>query len=153
LHATRYQAGTWAPSRRGVIQVAVAAQGVHTRLVVTAMEQARTPVRSRHLSWARGHLENESTDHQLSRQSERPSWHRVEANHVRLGLHAAADGLLDTRRREVCRTTPWAGATRATRQGRLRKRGARGPECKERLKIAWPASCPVASVLRRCVRW
>jgi hypothetical protein len=65
------------------------------------MEQARTQGLSRHISCARGHLENERTDHKRSLQSERTSCHRFEANHGRLFLHAAAYVLLETLRREV----------------------------------------------------
>jgi Transposase DDE domain group 1 len=151
FHSTRSQAGTWSHSRRVVIKVEVSAQGVTTRFVVTDMEQARTHVLYRHISRARGHMANESKDHKLSLQSERTSCHRFEANPVRLFLHSAAYGLLDTLRREVFRTTSWACATMATLQLRFLKRGARVQECKERIKISLSSSCPVASVLRRCV--
>jgi hypothetical protein len=70
---------------------------------------------------------------------------------MRLFLHSAAYMLLDTLRREVLRTTPWACATMETIQLRLLKLGARVQEFKDRIKIALPASCPVAPVLRRCV--
>jgi Transposase DDE domain group 1 len=151
FHSPRSQAGTWSRSRRVVIKGAVSDQGVNTRFVVTEMEQARTPVLYRHLSCARGPRENESKDHKLSLQSERTAWHRFEANQVRLLLPSAAYGLLDTLRREVLRTTPWACATMATIQLRLRKLGARVQECKERITMALPSSWPVAPVLRRCL--
>ena len=70
---------------------------------------------------------------------------------MRLLLHSAAYVLLDTLRREVLRTTPWACATMATIQLRLLKLGARVQECKERIMIALHSSCPVAPVLRRCL--
>jgi hypothetical protein len=70
-------------------------------LVVTDMEQARPQVPYRHIDCARGHMENESKDHTLSRQSDRTSCHRFAANQVRLFLPSAADMLLDTLRREV----------------------------------------------------
>jgi hypothetical protein len=38
-----------------------------------------------------------------------------------------------------------------TIQLRLLKLGARVQECKDRIKISLPSSCPVAPVLRRCV--
>jgi len=79
----------------------VSAQGVNTRFVVTDREQARTQVLYRHISCARGHMENESKDHTLSLKSDRTSCHRFEANQVRLFLHSAAYVLLDTLRREV----------------------------------------------------
>jgi hypothetical protein len=66
--------------------------------------------------------------------------------------------LLDTLRREVLKTTPWASATMETIQLRLLKLGARVQECTDRIKISLPSSCPVAPVLRRsltllaCVR-
>ena len=100
-HSTRSQAGTWSRSRRVVIKVEVSAQGVNTRFVVTDMEQARPQGLYRHISCARGQMENESKDHKLSLQSERTSCHRFEANQVRLFLHSAAYGLLATLRREV----------------------------------------------------
>src|SRR3989454_944835 len=151
FHSTRYQAGTWSRSRRVVIKVEVSDQGVNTRFVVTDMEQARTQVLYRHIYCARGQMENEIKDHKLYLKSERTSWHRFEANQVRLFLHSAAYVLLDTLRREVLRTTPWACATMATIQLRLLKLGARLQECKERITIALPSSCPVAPVLRRCL--
>jgi hypothetical protein len=151
FHSTRYQAGTWSRSRRVVIKVEVSEQGGNTRFVVTDMEQARTQVLYRHIYCARGQMENEIKDHKLYLKSERTSCHRFEANQVRLFLHSAAYVLLDTLRREVLRTTPWACATMATIQLRILKLGARVQEFKERIKIAFPSSCPVAPVLRRCL--
>src|SRR6266478_5048409 len=150
FHSTRYQAGTWSRWRRVVIKVEVSDQGVNTRFVVTDMEQARTQVLYRQIYCARGQMENEIKDHKLYLKSGRTSCHRFEANQVRLLLHSAAYVLLDTLRREVLRTTPWACATMETIQLRLLKLGARVQECKERIKIALPSSCPVAPVLRRC---
>jgi hypothetical protein len=151
FHSTRYQAGTWSHSRRVVIKVEGSEQGVNTRFVVTDMEQARTQVLYRQIYCARGQMENDIKDHKLYLQSDRTSCHRFEANQVRLFLHSAAYMRLDTLRREVLRTSPWTCATMATLQWRLLKLGARVQECKERIKIALPSSCPVASVLRRCV--
>src|SRR5712664_691350 len=151
FHSTRYQAGTWSCSRRVVIKVEVSEQGVNTRFVVTDMEQARTQVLYRQIYCARGQMENNIKDHKLYLKSDRTSCHRFEANQVRLFLHSAAYVLLDTLRREVLRTTPWACATMETIQLRLLKLGARVQECKERITIALPSSCPVAPVLRRCL--
>ena len=95
-HSTRYQAGTWARSRRGVSKVEVADQGVTTRFVVTALEQARTKVLSRKISCARGQAENESTDHKRSVKADRTSCQRCEANQLRVFWHAAASVLLET---------------------------------------------------------
>lgn len=158
FHSTRYQAGTGSRARRVVIKVAVSEQGVNTRFVVTDMEHARPRVLYRHIDCARGQMENESKDHKLSLKSDRTSCHRFEANPLRLFLHSAAYVFLDTLRREVLRTTPWASATMETLQVRLLKLGARVQECTERITIALPSSCPVAPVLRRslillaCVR-
>ena len=134
-----------------VIKVEVSAQGVNTRFVVTDMEQARTQVLYRQIYCARGQMENEIKDHKLYLKSDRTSCHRFEANQVRLFLHSAAYMLLDTVRREVLRTTPWACATMETIQLRVLKLGARVQEFKDYIKIALPSSCPVAPVVRRCV--
>jgi hypothetical protein len=158
FHSTRYQAQTWSRSRRVVIKVEVSEQGVNTRFVVTDMEQARTQVLYQHLYCARGQAENEIKDHKLYLKSDRTACHRFEANQFRLLLHSAAYVLLETLRREVLRTTQWASATMETIQLRLLKLGARIQECKDRITIALPSSCPVAPVLRRsltllaCVR-
>jgi hypothetical protein len=158
FHSTRYQAQTWSRSRRVVIKVEVSEQGVNTRFVVTDMEQARTQVLYQHLYCARGQAENEIKDHKLYLKSDRTACHRFEANQFRLLLHSAAYVLLETLRREVLRTTHWASATMETIQLRLLKLGARVHECKDRITISLPSSCPVAPVLRRsltllaCVR-
>ena len=158
FHSTRYQAGTWSRSRRVVIKVEVSAQGVNTRFVVTDLERARPQGLYQHIYGARGQAENESKDHTLSLQSDRTACHRFEANQLRLLLHSAAYVLLETLRRDVLRTTQWACATMETIQLRLLKLGARVQECKDRIKMSLPSSCPVAPVLRRsltllaCVR-
>ena len=148
FHSTRYQAGTWSRSRRVVIKVEVADQGVNTRFVVTDLEQARTKVLYQKIYCAHGQAENESKDHKLYLKSDRTSCHRFAANQLRVFLHAAAYVLLETLRREVLRTTQWAAATMETIQLRLLKLGARVQECEERITISLPSSCPVAPVLR-----
>src|SRR6267143_6563383 len=158
FHSTRYQAGTWSRLRRVVIKVEVSDQGVNTRFVVTDLEHARTKVLYQQIYCARGQAENEIKDHKLYLKSDRTSCHRFEANQFRLLLHSAAYVLLETLRREVLRTTQWASATMETIQLRFLKLGARVQECKDRIKISLPSSCPVAPVLRRsltllaCVR-
>jgi hypothetical protein len=158
FHSTRYQAGTWSRSRRVVIKVEVSDQGVNTRFVVTDMEHARTKVLYQHIYCARGQAENEIKDHKRYLKSDRTSCHRFEANQFRLFLHSAASVLLDTWRREVFKTAPWACATMETIQLRLLKLGARVQELTDRITISLPSSCPVAPVLRRsltllaCVR-
>jgi Transposase DDE domain group 1 len=149
FHSTRYQAQTWSRLRRVVIKVEVSDQGVNTRFVVTDLEQARTKVLYQNIYCARGQAENEIKDHKLYLKSDRTSCHRFEANQFRVLLHAAAYVLLETLRREVLRTTQWASATMETIQVRLLKLGARVRECKDRIKISFPSSCPVAPVLRR----
>jgi hypothetical protein len=149
FHSTRYQAQTWSRPRRVVIKVEVSEQGVHTRFVVTDMEQARTKVLYQKIYCARGQAENEIQDHKLSLKSDRTACHRFEAHQCPGLLHAAAYVLLETLRREVLRTTQWASATMETIQLRLCKLGARVQECKDRIKISLPSSCPVAPVLRR----
>jgi hypothetical protein len=158
FHSTRDQAQAWSRSRRVVIKVEVSDQGVNTRFVVTDMEHARTKVLYQRIYCARGQMENDIKDHKRYLKSERTSCHRFEANQFRLLLHSAAYVLLDTLRREVLKTTPWAAATMETIQLRLFKLGARVQEFTDRIKISLPSSCPVAPVLRRsltllaCVR-
>jgi hypothetical protein len=149
FHSTRYQAGTWSRLRRVVLKVEVSDQGVNTRFVVTDLEHARTKGLYQHMYCARGQAENEIKDHTRSLKSARTSCHRFEANQFRWFVHAAAYVLLDTLRREVLKTTPWASATMETIQLRLLKLGSRVQECTDRIKISLPSSCPVAPVVRR----
>src|SRR5713101_3447973 len=158
FHSTRYQAGTWSRSRRVVIKVEVSDQGVNTRFVVTDMEHARTKVLYQQIDCARGQAENDIKDHKRSLKSDRTSCHRFEANQFRVFLHSAAYVLLDTLRREVFKTAPWACATLETIQLHVLKLGARVQELTDRITISLPSSCPVAPLLRRsltllaCVR-
>jgi hypothetical protein len=158
FHSTRYQAGTWSRSRRVVIKVEVSDQGVNTRFVVTDMEEARTKGLYQHIYCGRGQAENEIKAHKRSRKSDRTAWHRFEANQFRVFLHSAAYVLLDTLRREVFKTAPWACATMETIQLHVLKLGARVQELTDRIKISLPSSCPVALLVRRsltllaCVR-
>src|SRR5215813_9303068 len=158
FHSTRYQAGTWSRSRRVVIKVEVSDQGVNTRFVVTDMEEARTKGLYQHIYCGRGQAENEIKDHKRYLKSDRTSCHRFEANQFRVFLHSAAYVLLDTLRREVFKTAPWACATMETIQLHVLKLGARVQELTDRIKISLPSSCPVASLARRsltllaCVR-
>ena len=158
FHSTRYQAGTWSRSRRVVIKVEVSDQGVNTRFVVTDMEEARTKGLYQHIYCARGQAENEIKDHKRYLKSDRTSCHRFEANQFRVFLHSAAYVLLDTLRREVFKTAPWACATMETSQLHVLKLGARVQELTDRIKISLPSSCPVALLVRRsltllaCVR-
>ena len=149
FHSTRYQAGTWSRSRRVVIKVEGSDQGVKTRFVVTDMEQARTKVLYQHIYCARGQAENEIKEHKRYLKSDRTSCHRFEANQFRVFLHSAAYVLLDTLRREVFKTAPWACATMETIQLHVLKLGARVQELTDRITISLPSSCPVAPLVRR----
>ena len=158
FHSTRYQAGTWSRARRVVIKVEGSDQGVNTRFVVTDMEEARTKVLYQHIYCAWGQAENEIKDHKRYLKSDRTSCHRFEANQFRVFLHSAAYVLLDTLRREVFKTAPWACATMETIQLHVLKLGARVQELTDRIKISLPSSSPVAPLVRRsltllaCVR-
>jgi len=152
FHSTRYQAGTWSRARRVVSKVEVSEQGVNTRFVVTDLEQARTKVLYQQIYCARGQAEKEIKDHKRYLQSDRTSCHRFAANQFRVFLHSAASVLLDTLRREVLKTSPWACATMETIQLRLLKLGARVQELTDRITISLPSSCPVAPVLRQSLR-
>jgi hypothetical protein len=158
FHATRYQAGPWARSRRGVIQVAGSAPGGNPRLVVPDREEARTKGLSHHLAGAQGQAANARKAHHRSLNSDRTSCQRFEAKQVRVFLHSAADVCLDPLRREVFKTAPGACAPRETMQLHVLKRGARVQELTDRITIAFPSSCPVAPLVRRrltllaCVR-
>jgi hypothetical protein len=101
LHATRYQAQPWARARRVVSKVEGSAPGVTPGGGGTAREQARTHVLSQPRYGARGHAENASKEHNLSRKSARTACHRFEANQVRLLWHSAAYVWRETLRREV----------------------------------------------------
>src|SRR4029450_10224458 len=140
FHSTRYQAGTWSRSRRVVIKVEVSDQGVNTRFVVTDMEEARTKGLYQYIYCARGQAENELKDHKRYLKSDRTSCHRFKANQFRVFLHSAAYVLLDTLRREVFKTAPWACATRETIQLHVLNLGARGQDVTDVLRSCFASS-------------
>jgi len=96
FHSPRSQAGTWARPRPRVRTVAVAAHGINTRVVGTALEQARPNGLSQHISGARGQAANAIKDPQRYLKAERTACPRFAAKQWRVLGPAAASVLRAT---------------------------------------------------------
>ena len=100
---TRYQAGSWARPRRVIYKAEILAKGPNTRFVVTTRTAPPLVVYDEFVD--RGAAENWIKDLKHALQADRLSCHRFWANALRLLLHAAAYGLLDTLRHRLAVAT------------------------------------------------
>ncbi|TIP78162.1 MAG: IS1380 family transposase, partial [Mesorhizobium sp.] len=96
---------------------------------------------------ARGQAENLIKMHKSQLASDRTSCRSLIANQVRLVLHTAAYWLMLTRE-AVPTTHHLCNAEFATLRLRLLKLGARVTETVSRIRLAFAAACPEASLFR-----
>ena len=97
---------------------------------------------------ARGQAENLIKLHKAQLASDRTSCRSPLANQMRLILHTAAYWLILTVRDAIPRTHTLATAEFATIRLRLLKLGARVIEMASRVRIAFAAACPDATLIR-----
>lgn len=145
--ARRYRARSWSRRRKIVMKVEYTEEGPNVRFVVTDLEAARPRVLYEQLYCGRWRAEHFIKDHKCYLHSDRASCHRFEANQLRLFLHSAAYVLLETLRRQVLPGSGWASATIETLQLRLLKLACVVQELKTRVKVIFPATCPVEQAL------
>jgi hypothetical protein len=97
---------------------------------------------------ARGQAENLIKLHKTQLASDRTSCRSPLANQMRLVLHTAAYWLVLTIRAAIPRLHPLAKAEFATIRLRLLKLAARISETATRVRIAFTATCPQATLFR-----
>ena len=150
----RYAAKSWIGPDRQPIERRVCARieathkGLDTRYVVTNMTTGSAETIYVVLYCARGQTENLIKLHKTQLASDRTSCRSPLANQMRLILHTAAYWLMLTIRDAIPTTNPLAKAEFTTIRSRLVKLGARIQETASRVKIAFAAACPQASLFR-----
>ena len=145
---TRYQAKSWNTDRRACARIEATTKGLDIRFVVTSLETGSAEHIYETLYCARGQAENLIKLHKAQLASDRTSCRSPLANQMRLILHTAAYWLMLTVRDAIPKTHALAIAEFATIRLRLLKLGARVIEIASRVRIAFAAACPEASLFR-----
>ena len=145
---TRYKAKSWKVERRVCAHIEATALGLDVRFVVTNLDSGSAEHLYDVIYCARGQAENLIKMHKSQLASDRTSCRSPIANQVRLVLHTAAYWLMLTLRDAVPPTHRLAKAEFATLRLRLLKLGARVVETVSRIRLAFAAACPEASLFR-----
>ena len=146
FHQLYYGARSWSARRKVIARVEATAMGTDARFIVTNLSG-----RGKHLYekvyCARGSMENLIKDMKRYTRSDKTACSRWQANQFRLFLHMGAYWLLQSLRRAMPKRSIWRGATFETIRRVFVKVACRVEEKKTRIKLAFPASYPQASML------
>lgn len=145
---TRYEAKSWKAQRRVAARIEATALGLDIRFVVTNLAKGSAEHIYDVVYCARGQAENLIKMHKSQLASDRTSCRRAVANQMRLVLHTAAYWLMLTLREAVPASHHLGKAEFATLRLRLLKLGARVTETVSRIRLAFAAACPEASLFR-----
>lgn len=145
---TAYRAKSWKRERRACARIEASPQGLDIRYVVTSREAGSAEHVYEGLYCARGQAENLIKLHKSQLASDRTSCRSPLANQVRLFLHTAAYWLILGLRDAIPKTHALAVAEFATLRLRLLKLGARVIETASRVRLAFAAACPDATLIR-----
>ncbi len=145
---TSYRAKSWNTDRRACARIEATAKGLDIRFVVTSIEIGSAEHIYETLYCARGQAENLIKLHKAQLASDRTSCRSPLANQMRLILHTAAYWLMLTVRDAIPKAHALATAEFATIRLRLLKLGARVIEMASRVRLAFAAACPDATLIR-----
>ena len=145
---TSYQAKSWNTDRRACARIEATTKGLDIRFVVTSIETGSAEQIYQTLYCARGQAENLIKLHKAQLASDRTSCRSPLANQMRLILHTAAYWLLLTVRDAIPKAHALATAEFNTIRLRLLKLGARVIETVSRVRLAFAAACPDATLIR-----
>jgi hypothetical protein len=145
---TGYQAKSWNTDRRAVARIEATTKGLDIRFVVTSIKTGSPEHLYETLYCARGQAENLIKLHKAQLASDRTSCRSPLANQMRLILHTAAYWLMLTVRDTIPKAHALAVAEFVTIRLRLLKLGARVIEMASRVRIAFAAACPEATLFR-----
>jgi Transposase DDE domain group 1 len=145
---TRYQAQSWNKQRRVCARIEATAKGLDIRFVITSIHTGSAQHVYETLYCARGQAENLIKLHKAQLASDRTSCRSPLANQMRLILHTAAYWLILTVRDAIPATHALAIAEFTTIRLRLLKLGARVIETAARVRLAFAAACPEATLFR-----
>ena len=145
---TRYAARSWKTQRRVVARIEATPMGLDIRYVVTSLQTPSPQEVYADLYCARGQAENLIKLHKAQLKSDRTSCRSPLANQMRLVLHTAAYWLMLTVRDAIPKAHALAKSEFATLRARLLKIGARVRETAHRVRVAFAAACPDATLFR-----
>jgi len=143
-----YRAKSWKTDRRAVARIEATTKGLDIRFIVTSVETGSAEHIYETLYCARGQAEHLIKLHKAQLASDRTSCRSPLANQMRLILHTAAYWLMLTVRDTLPRGHTLATAEFTTIRLRLLKLGARVIEMASRVRLAFAAACPEASLIR-----
>jgi transposase InsO family protein len=145
---TSYRAKSWTKERRACARIEATTKGLDIRFVVTSVTTGSAEYIYETLYCARGQAENLIKLHKAQLASDRTSCRSPLANQMRLILHTAAYWLILTVRDAIPRTHALATAEFTTIRLRILKLGARVIEMASRVRLAFAAACPDATLIR-----
>jgi hypothetical protein len=145
---TSYAAKSWPCSRRVVARVEATRRGLDICYVVTNITHCAPEWLYSSLYCARGQAENLIKRHKSQLASDRTSCRSPLANQMRLVLHTAAYWLMLAVRNAIPQPQPLANAEFSTVRLRLLKIAVRIKETTSRVRLAFAANCPDASLFR-----
>src|SRR5580693_792569 len=149
---TRYGARTWHCERRVAARIEATTQGLDIRYVVTNITAGSPQWLYESLYCARGQAENLIKLHKTQLASDRTSCRSPLANQVRLVLHTGAYWLMLKVRDAIPRPQPLATAEFTTLRMRLIKIAARIVETASRVRVAFAAAHPEATLFASLAR-
>jgi hypothetical protein len=145
---TSYRAKSWNTDRRACARIEATTKGPDISFVVTSIETGSAEHIYETLYCARGQAENLIKLYKTQLASDRTSCRSPLANQMRLILHTAAYWLILTVRDAIPKAHTLAIAEFATIRLRLLKLGARVIETASRVRLAFAAACPDATLIR-----
>jgi hypothetical protein len=146
FHQLPYKAREWSQSRKLIARVEATSLGTDARFVVTNLE-GRSKTLYEKVFCGRGQAENLIKDMKRFMRSDKTACSRWQANQFRLFLHMGAFWLLHSLRRAAPMRSRWRGATFETIRRTFVKIAVRVEEMKGKIRLAFPASCPQATML------
>ncbi len=146
FHQLPYRAREWSRSRKLVARVEATSLGTDVRFIATSLE-GRAKTLYEKVFCARGKAENLIKDMKRFTRSDKTACSRWQANQFRLFLHVGAYWLLHQLRGAAPKRSRWRGATFETIRRTFVKIAVRVEELKGKIKLAFPASYPQASML------
>jgi len=145
---TSYRAKSWKTDHRACARIEATTKGLDIRFVVTSITTGSAEHIYQRLYCARGQAENLIKLHKAQLASDRTSCRSPLANQMRLILHTAAYWLMLTLRDAIPKAHALTTAEFNTIRVRLLKLGVRVVEMASRIRLAFAAACPDATLIR-----
>ena len=148
----RYAAKSWSHARRVVARIEATTKGADVRYIVTNLKGGSAKYLYEKVYCARGQAENLIKRHKSQLASDRTSCRSPQANQMRLILHTVAYWLVRTVQQAIPATHPLASSEFSTLRLHLLKVAVRVRETASRIRLAFAANCPHASLFTNLIQ-